>query len=108
MITKLSVFATAVGLALLMAGCAYTCSDLCADAEDQGCQYSGCEATCEKYEELAEAAECVDEWDEVMSCEGDNSDDACSQDDPCQAEMDTFTVCIAPYCSHNPSFCVQP
>lgn len=106
MTNKLSWFGITLVLAVLAAGCSYSCEDLCADAEDQGCGESGCQSACEKSEQLAEEADCVDPWDEVMSCASDHSDDACTNDTPCQAETDAFTDCVAPYCQHNPSLCI--
>ncbi len=82
-------------------GCGADCEDLCEEKKDEGCTGSSgvnCEAECVKSDDLAEASECEDAYDDYLSCV-DDQDDICDANDECKPESAALKACVSEYCS---------
>jgi hypothetical protein len=91
-------------LALLPAitACGNNCSDVCEDqkkCKDANAS-ANCDDFCDKGDDLADNADCKDQWDDVIDC-GADQDDVCSDTDKsCDAKFTAFFTCVTPYCSN--------
>jgi hypothetical protein len=86
-----------LAMALFAVGCGADCESLCEDAKecDGAEQDVDCAKSCEDAQKAAEDAGCEDEYDDVVSCAGDQ-DDICKPDaDACKSESEAFGKCLA-------------
>jgi hypothetical protein len=98
-----------LAMALFAAGCGADCEGLCEDGKEcEGADEDfDCEGFCEKQEKLAEDAGCEDEYDETISCAGDQ-DDVCERDeDTCSSESEKYGDCLTDYCMDNQEQCLD-
>ena len=103
---ELLVVTTLVGLTLGLAGCGYSCEDLCEDsAECDGSTTNpdDCDPLCEVQERINEDFGCEDEFDVFLECAGE-VEDVCDEDeDACSSEAEDYVECMLDYCLDHPN-----
>ena len=93
-----------LALASLATACGNNCASSCEDgkecadatAEDKAVD---CDKFCEDLEELSDAADCSDQFDDLDSCQSDIDDVCKAADDACSKEGEAFGTCIGTYCT---------
>jgi hypothetical protein len=89
-----------LAMAFFATGCGASCSSLCEDAKD--CKDADKSVDCDKYcddqEAFNEKAGCSDQYDDAVSCAGDQ-DDICKPDEKaCESEGKALFSCQSKYC----------
>jgi hypothetical protein len=102
-------------VALGLVGCKPSCEGLCDDAQEADCydnddtyfDHAGCYASCQLQEDMEDddVDDCVDEYDELLSCANEQSDickvykvDSEGKLDKCNSEYDDYRQCLYDYC----------
>jgi len=108
---KLSIVAT-LALGLTAIGCKSDCVKLCedmmeCDPDDQPAalqQEDDCSDDCEEQEELIDAADCDDLYDDLYKCiDGLDVCDPEELADTCEDEYTDLTECVSEFCEYDPS-----
>ena len=78
--------------------CGNDCKSACEDHNEcAGVTKVDCDSQCDKFETLAEDADCSDQYDDAISC-GADKDDQCKADTSCADESAKLFACVAPFC----------
>jgi len=79
-------------------GCGADCESLCEDGNEcEGAvKNDDCAGSCEKAEKAAEDAGCSDEYDDLVSCAGDQDDVCKPEEGACSSELTAYSKCAAP------------
>jgi hypothetical protein len=94
LVIRTFVFAAVMGTVLV--GCGTDCAKICEDRKkcEGADQAANCETQCENDELTAEAAGCENQYEEALSCKGEQ-DDACTIEEACASELSALTMCVA-------------
>jgi hypothetical protein len=92
-----------LGLLLLLVfatGCGEDCEEICESRKQ--CRNAesdvDCAAYCEEREELAEDADCTEQYDALNECLA-SQDDICNEDpEACESQSRAYTDCLSPHC----------
>lgn len=108
---KLSIVAT-LALGLTAFGCKSDCEKLCedmmeCDPDDQPAalqQEDDCADDCEEQEELIDAADCSDLYDDLFKCvDGLDVCDAADLAETCEDEYIDLQECVSEFCEYDPT-----
>ena len=98
-----------LAMALFAAGCGDDCEGLCEDSKEcEGADKDfDCAGFCEKQEKLAADSGCEDQYDETVSCIGDQDDICKVEEDACKSEDDAYSKCLEKYCLEHLEQCTE-
>jgi hypothetical protein len=88
-----------LAMALFAVGCGADCESLCEDAKEcdkatDAQKDADCAKDCEEIEKAVEKAGCEDEYDDALSCSGDQ--DVCDPDEKaCEKEGEALFKCMS-------------
>jgi hypothetical protein len=86
-----------LAMALFAVGCGADCESLCEDGKEcEGADKdTDCGKVCDEAQEEAEKAGCEDQYDDYISCLGDQDDICKIDEDSCKSETEALFKCAA-------------
>jgi hypothetical protein len=98
-----------LAMAFFATGCGASCESLCEDGKECKDADKGrdCDKECEEAEDLADKAGCTDQYDDVVSCLGDEDDICKIDEDTCKSEFSAQQKCMAKYCEKHLDECLE-
>jgi hypothetical protein len=100
-LSKMMFVVPMLAMAFFATGCGASCESLCEDGKEcKDAEKSvDCDKQCEEADDFAEKSDCSDQYDDVVSCMGDQ-DDICKVDEKaCESELKAWGTCVSKYCT---------